>query len=120
MQLCLQRSSAAQVTIPTNILKMTGSVASGRPDFTAEIEARFDECASRYGKAVLILGNSHGKNIHNIFAKSGLFPFQISVIWHGCRPVDAAAHCQYEATRERSTAMPVTSPSYCSINPALI
>lgn len=84
---------------PDKHLEDDGECRFWSPDFTAEIEARFDECASRYGKAVLILGDSHGKNIHNIFAKSGLFPFQISVIWHGCRPVDAAAHCQYEAAK---------------------
>ena len=66
------------------------------PRFTTEIETRFKNCAGRFGKAVLILGDSHGKNIHNILAKSGLFPFQISIIWHGCRPVNAAPHCQYE------------------------
>ncbi len=81
---------------PDKHLEDDGACRFWSSSFTPEFEARFTGCAARYGKAILILGDSHGKNIHNIFSKSELFPFQISVIWHGCRPVNAAPHCQYD------------------------
>jgi peptidoglycan/LPS O-acetylase OafA/YrhL len=65
-------------------------------EFTPAFQARFADCAVKYGPGVLLIGDSHAMNMHNILAKSGMFPFVASVAWHGCRPVPAKEACQYE------------------------
>lgn len=68
-------------------------------EFTPAFQARFADCAVKYGPGVLLIGDSHAMNLHNILAKSGVFPFVASVAWHGCRPVQGKEACQYEEAR---------------------
>jgi hypothetical protein len=67
--------------------------------FTPEFEARFESCAAKYGRAVLLIGDSHAMNLHNILSKSDLYPFVASVAWHRCRPVSDHEGCPYDDAR---------------------
>lgn len=64
-------------------------------EFTPAFESRFAQCADKYGAGVLLIGDSHAMNLHNIFAKSGVFPFVASVAWHRCRPTAEKTTCHY-------------------------
>jgi len=63
------------------------------PEFTA----RFESCARRYGKGLLIVGDSHSANIHNALASTGRFKF-LATLWKGgCRPYDDKPACPYSS-----------------------
>jgi len=57
---------------------------------------RFDDCRARYGKAVVVIGDSHGMNFYNMVAKTDQRPFVVGVVQGGCRPYgDRNSSCQY-------------------------
>jgi len=58
---------------------------------------RFQECAKKYKKAVVVLGDSHAMNLYNIVAKSDTYPFIFGLAQGGCRPHKFKRKCQYEA-----------------------
>lgn len=67
--------------------------------FTPEFETRFADCAAKYGPGLLLIGDSHAMNLHNILAKSNIAPFIASVAWHRCRPMTTLYTCQYDDAR---------------------
>lgn len=67
--------------------------------FTPDFETRFAACAAKHGKGVLLIGDSHAMNLHNILSKSEIYPFVASVAWHRCRPVTDHEGCQYDDAR---------------------
>lgn len=46
---------------------------------------KFQKCADQHGPAVVILGDSHAINIHNIVAGTGSLPFLVGITQGGCR-----------------------------------
>ncbi len=60
-------------------------------------EARFRQCQQQYGKAWLVIGDSHAINMFNIFAKAHLRPFLVGLVQGGCRPYHQLPKCQYRA-----------------------
>jgi peptidoglycan/LPS O-acetylase OafA/YrhL len=69
---------------------------SGRPD--PAFQARFKACAERYGKAVLVLGDSHGMNLYNSLYRAGFSKFLVGLVEGGCRPHGDLAQCHYDET----------------------
>lgn len=59
--------------------------------------SRFDACAARYGKAAVLIGDSHAINIHNALATDGTGPFFVSIAQGGCRPQKDRERCGYKA-----------------------
>ncbi|WP_119290992.1 acyltransferase family protein [Azohydromonas sediminis] len=59
-------------------------------------ESRFERCAATHGRAVVVLGDSHGINVYNIVAKAGVSDFIVGVVQGGCRPHRHRPRCQYE------------------------
>ena len=55
----------------------------------------FERCRNRYGKAVVVLGDSHAMNLFNIISYSERYPFVIGVSQGGCRPHDDRSDCHY-------------------------
>lgn len=53
-------------------------------------------CAKKYGKAIVILGDSHAMNLFNIISYSNAYPFIIGVSQGGCRPHDEIKKCHYK------------------------
>lgn len=77
----------------------------GRCRFSAPLpdeafEIRFRACAAEFGKAVVVLGDSHAMNLHNMLVKAGTHLFIASLVQGGCRPQKAKPKCQYEAFAE--------------------
>jgi peptidoglycan/LPS O-acetylase OafA/YrhL len=69
--------------------------------FSAEVvddqfEQRFARCAATHGRAIVVLGDSHGINVFNIMAKAGVSDFVVGVVQGGCRPHQHRPRCQYE------------------------
>ena len=62
-----------------------------------KIVKKFDQCVSKYGKAIVILGDSHAMNLYNIVAKADFYPFVMGISKGGCRPQYNAPRCHYNA-----------------------
>ncbi|MCB1969255.1 MAG: acyltransferase [Geminicoccaceae bacterium] len=58
---------------------------------------KLEDCRERYGKATVILGDSHAGNVYNILANSKDAKFLIGVSRGGCRPYDRDPKCQYRS-----------------------
>ncbi|WP_417711667.1 acyltransferase family protein [Roseibium aggregatum] len=63
---------------------------------TSQFIDRFKACEVKYGKALVVLGDSHGKNLYNIVAQTKLRKFVVGLVQGGCRPHDKIKSCQYE------------------------
>lgn len=59
-------------------------------------EPRFDACQKKYGKAIIILGDSHAMNIYNAIAKAKIGNFVVGVSHGNCRPYDSPDYCRYD------------------------
>jgi hypothetical protein len=65
-------------------------------DVDARFAERFQGCSVKYGKALLIVGDSHAMNVYNIFAKSNVRTFVAGIAQGGCRPHNNEPYCQYD------------------------
>lgn len=61
---------------------------------------RFDGCVKKYGKAVVVLGDSHAVNIYNAFFRSNFSKFVVGVTKPGCRPEKPQPQCEYRKLDE--------------------
>jgi len=59
--------------------------------------SKLNECEDKYGKAVVVFGDSHAMNLYNIYALSNKHPFLIGISQGGCRPHDGEELCHYGA-----------------------
>jgi peptidoglycan/LPS O-acetylase OafA/YrhL len=63
---------------------------------TKQIESdAFENCRNKYGKAVVVLGDSHAMNLFNIISYSDKYPFIVGVSQGGCRPHNDRSDCHY-------------------------
>ena len=53
-------------------------------------------CKSKFGKAIIVLGDSHAMNLFNIISYSGTYPFVIGVSQGGCRAHKSKKTCHYD------------------------
>lgn len=58
---------------------------------------KYATCSTKYGKPLLVLGDSHAMNLYNIIAESGEFKHVIGVSQGGCRPNENKPSCHYDA-----------------------
>jgi hypothetical protein len=65
-------------------------------DLSNEFETKFRNCSNYFGKAIIVLGDSHGINAYNIVAKSNILPFVVGLAKPACRPYNTQSNCQYE------------------------
>lgn len=66
---------------------------SNRPD--PNFEARFKACASKYGPATVVVGDSHGMNVYNGLAKAMPGKFVVGLVKDGCRAWNDTDRCAY-------------------------
>ena len=57
---------------------------------------RFDQCYQKHGKAIVVIGDSHAKNLYNIIAKANYHPFVVGVLKGGCRVYGHLPDCHYK------------------------
>lgn len=55
------------------------------------------KCKEQYGSPIIVLGDSHAMNIHNIFSKSDKYEFVIGISQGGCRPHENYNFCHYDS-----------------------
>ena len=75
---------------------------------SAQFRARYAACARKYGRSVLIVGDSHAFDLYNAVAAVSDRPFIAGVAQAGCRPYPVQTGCHYEnvvtfVERNRST-----------------
>ncbi|OUU14540.1 MAG: hypothetical protein CBB97_24870 [Candidatus Endolissoclinum sp. TMED37] len=63
-------------------------------------QAQFEECFTRFGGPVVVLGDSHAMNLFNITAMSGQFQFVVGISQGYCRPHTPKEGCHYESSKE--------------------
>ena len=57
--------------------------------------ARYARCAKQYGRAAIVLGDSHAIDLHNALASVARTPFVASLSMPACRPYQERAGCHY-------------------------
>ena len=63
---------------------------------TKEIQqSKIEKCSKTYGKALVVLGDSHAMNLFNILSFANTYPFLIGVSQGGCRPYEQSDNCHY-------------------------
>lgn len=62
-----------------------------------KFKERFKICGVKYGKAVLVLGDSHAMNIYNALYRSNFGKFVVGISQGGCRPHDNYPYCHYNS-----------------------
>jgi hypothetical protein len=60
-----------------------------------ELTERFDDCYGKYGKATVILGDSHALNIYNAYHLVTSSNFLVGLAKGGCRPGQESQECPY-------------------------
>ena len=58
--------------------------------------AKIQSCFDKYGKAIVVLGDSHAMNLYNILSYSDAYDFIIGVSHGGCRPNENKESCHYD------------------------
>lgn len=57
---------------------------------------KFDDCARRHGRGILLIGDSHAENIYHALRADGSKPF-LAALWRGgCRPYHPRPECPYD------------------------
>jgi peptidoglycan/LPS O-acetylase OafA/YrhL len=57
--------------------------------------SRFQACTLKFGKATIVLGDSHALNIYNTIFLTSKRNFLVGVSKGGCRPKESFSHCPY-------------------------
>ncbi|MBT5716009.1 MAG: hypothetical protein HOI70_03765 [Opitutae bacterium] len=60
---------------------------------------KFNDCANKHGKALVVLGDSHAMNLYNIVAKNEASPFVLGVSQGDC-PTNNKDFCHYKTFLE--------------------
>ena len=58
---------------------------------------RFKLCSLKYGKAIVVLGDSHAMNIYNALYRSNFGRFVVGISQGGCNPHNNHSHCHYDS-----------------------
>ncbi len=62
-----------------------------------EFNKRFLRCSAKYGKATIVLGDSHAMNIYNALYRSNFDKFVVGISKGGCRPHNNRPDCHYDS-----------------------
>lgn len=62
----------------------------------AQFRSRFAECTKKFGKAIIVLGDSHAMNIYNALFEAAQGRLLVGISQGGCRPHQHLSHCHYE------------------------
>ncbi len=82
--------------IPNIEMKNDGKCKFWVPGIQNLSDKTFDECYLRYGKSIIVLGDSHAMNLYNSLYYQSDLKFLIGVSAGGCRPYDALSVCDYK------------------------
>lgn len=64
---------------------------------TSELDLKkYTACSEKFGKPLIVLGDSHAMNLFNIIAKTSEYAYVIGISQGGCRPHDNKPGCHYD------------------------
>lgn len=66
-------------------------------EINAAIESRFSGCAHDHGKAIVVLGDSHGIDMYQAISLNSRYPFIVGLVQGGCRPQSPDPECHLPA-----------------------
>ena len=66
------------------------------PNFSEEIQSRVLNCKKRYGKGVLIFGDSHAKDIFNSYQYLNKNDFLLGISANFCQAHKTIDHCYFK------------------------
>jgi hypothetical protein len=66
------------------------------PNLDRNFYSRFLECQSRFGRAIVVLGDSHSMNIYNSLFLTTRSDFFVGISTPGCRPNSQSDSCHYD------------------------
>lgn len=75
-------------------------------DIDEAMQQRFDSCQERFGRAMIILGDSHAVNMYEAISLNTKFPFVVGISRAGCRPHTPSDACPYNKMLEFASARP--------------
>lgn len=61
--------------------------------YSPETSSRFDQCATKHGKAVVVFGDSHSLDVYKALIDNWERPFLVGLPQEGCRPHVAGSNC---------------------------
>jgi peptidoglycan/LPS O-acetylase OafA/YrhL len=62
----------------------------------ASLIARFERCAAKHGRAVIVTGGSHASDLYQAMARVAGRPFFVGISRGGCRPYMPNPECHYD------------------------
>lgn len=65
--------------------------------FSDELEKRFVACAETFGPGIVVLGDSHGRDLFNAISLTAGYPFVVGSTRPRCRPHTPKPECHYDA-----------------------
>jgi hypothetical protein len=77
-----------------------------REDVDEALERRFEDCYRKHGRAIVVVGDSHGVNMYEAISLSSGRPFVVGISRGGCRPHTPSAKCPYERILQFAAARP--------------
>jgi hypothetical protein len=66
------------------------------PNLDRNFHSRFLKCHSKFGRATVVLGDSHAMNIYNTLFLTTRSDFFVGISTPGCRPNSQSDSCQYD------------------------
>jgi len=75
-------------------------------DVDDQWKGRFIGCQKKYGKAIVVLGDSHGANMYEAVSLNTPYPFVVGMAQGGCRPHSPKSECPYQRFLDYSAAHP--------------
>jgi|CXWL01.1.fsa_nt_gi peptidoglycan/LPS O-acetylase OafA/YrhL len=61
---------------------------------------RYGKCAEKYGRSLVVVGDSHAMDLYNSLASTSTKSFIVGVAQGGCRPHDHLPECHYDRFRQ--------------------
>lgn len=75
-------------------------------DVDDQWKGRFAGCQKKYGKAIIVLGDSHGANMYEALSLNTPYPFVVGMAQGGCRPHTPKTECPYRRLVEFAASQP--------------
>lgn len=66
------------------------------PDLNGDFYTRFLKCHSKFGRAIVVLGDSHAMNVYNALFLATRSDFFVGISTGGCRPNTQLDSCHYD------------------------
>lgn len=84
------------LTRPSDKIQDNGDCHFHTFDISKGMQTRFAACQRKYGRAIVVLGDSHAVNMYEAISINSDYPFVVGVSSGGCRAHSPSAACPYQ------------------------